>query len=54
MMDQHDLQIVADHNGYRILALGELRIELETKSGEERLRLFYIFHRQVDARECGH
>lgn len=53
LIDQHDLQVVADHDGYRILILGELRVELESESGEERFRKFYVFYRQVEARECG-
>ncbi len=51
--DQHDLQVVTDHDGFRLVLLGELRVELEAESGEEILRLFYVFYRQVEARECG-
>lgn len=45
LIDHHDLKVVADHDGYRILVLGELRVELESESGEERFRLFYVFYK---------
>ena len=53
LMDQHDLEVFSDHDRGRILIVGKLRVEFEAESGEEIFRLFYVFDRQIDARESG-
>ena len=43
LVDQHNLQVVADDDGYRVFIFGKLRVERKAESGEECFRLFYVF-----------
>lgn len=44
LMDQHDLQVVADHDGCRHLIIGELRVELESESGHLIFKMVFIIN----------